>query len=74
MGSPFAISGATDIFRTGGGSNYGAYANPEVDELLEEANAEPTGPSRPSWATRSTSMLTDDMATIPLYTKPTFIA
>jgi peptide/nickel transport system substrate-binding protein len=74
VGSPFAISGARDIFRSGGGSNYGDYRNPEVDKLLEEANAETDRTKSVELGNQIDQMITDDMATIPLYTKPTFIA
>jgi peptide/nickel transport system substrate-binding protein len=74
VGSPFAISGATDIFRSGGGSNYGDYRSDEVDKLLEEANAETDRAKSVELGNQVDQILTDDMATIPLYTKPTFLA
>jgi peptide/nickel transport system substrate-binding protein len=74
VGSPFAISGSRDIFRTGGGSNYGNYSNPKVDKLLEDANAETDRTKSVEMGNQIDQMITDDMATIPLYTKPTFIA
>jgi len=74
VGSPFAISGSRDIFRTGGGSNYGNYSNKKVDQLLEEANAETDHAKAVETSNQVDQMLTDDMATIPLYNKPTFIA
>ena len=74
VGSPFAISGARDIFRTGGGSNYGNYSNKKVDQLLEEANAETDRAKSVEMGNQIDQMITEDMATIPLYTKPTFIA
>jgi peptide/nickel transport system substrate-binding protein len=74
VGSPFAISGATDIFRSGGGSNYGNYSNKEVDKLLQDANAETDRAKSVELGNQVDQMLTEDMATIPLYTKPTFIA
>jgi peptide/nickel transport system substrate-binding protein len=74
VSSPFAISGSRDIFRTGGGSNYGAYTSSEVDKLFEEANAETDKTKSVELANQIDQIITDDMATIPLYTKPTFIA
>jgi peptide/nickel transport system substrate-binding protein len=74
VGSPFAISGSRDIFRTGGGSNYGSYSNPKVDKLFEQANQETDHTKAVEVSNQIDQMLTDDMATIPLYNKPTFIA
>jgi peptide/nickel transport system substrate-binding protein len=74
VGSPFAISGAQDIYRTGGGSNYGKYSNKEVDKLFEQANSSTDKAKAVELGNQIDQILTDDMATIPLYTKPTFIA
>jgi peptide/nickel transport system substrate-binding protein len=74
VGSPFAISGSQDIFRTGGGSNYGNYSNKEVDKLFKEANSETDRTKSVELGNQIDQMITEDMATIPLYTKPTFIA
>jgi peptide/nickel transport system substrate-binding protein len=74
LGTPFAISGSRDIFRTGGGSNYGAYSSKEVDQLFTQANSETDEAKSAELGNQIDQQLTDDMATIPLYTKPTFIA
>jgi peptide/nickel transport system substrate-binding protein len=74
VGSPFAISGARDIFRTGGGSNYGQYSNKEVDQLFEQANSSTDKAKAVELGNQIDQVVTEDMATIPLYTKPTFIA
>jgi peptide/nickel transport system substrate-binding protein len=55
VGNPFAISSSQDIYRTGGGGNYGAYASKKVDQLFAQAVRETDEASRPSSATRSTS-------------------
>jgi peptide/nickel transport system substrate-binding protein len=72
--SPFAVSGSVATYKTGGGSNYGAYSNPEVDKLLKQANEETDRAKSVELANQVDQILTDDMATIPLYTKPTFLA
>ena len=46
----------------------------EVDKLLEEANTATDRTKSVELGNQVDQMLTDDMATIPLYTKPTFIA
>jgi peptide/nickel transport system substrate-binding protein len=74
LGTPFAISGSRDIFRTGGGSNYGSYSSKEVDQLFEQANSETDEAKSAELGNQIDQQVTDDMATIPLYTKPTFIA
>jgi glutathione transport system substrate-binding protein len=74
LGTPFAISGSRDIFRTGGGSNYGSYESKKVDDLFARANSETDEAKAAELGNQIDQQLTDDMATIPLYTKPTFIA
>jgi peptide/nickel transport system substrate-binding protein len=74
VGTPFAVSSNRDIYRTGGGGNYGNYTNPEVDKLFGQAIAETDRAKSVETANQIDQMITADMATIPLYTKPTFIA
>lgn len=40
LGTPFAISGSQDIYRTGGGGNFGKFADPTVDALFQQALGE----------------------------------
>jgi peptide/nickel transport system substrate-binding protein len=74
VGTPFAISGSRDIYRTGGGGNYGSYASKKVDDLFTEANGETDEAKSAELGNQIDQQLTEDMATIPLYNKPTFIA
>jgi peptide/nickel transport system substrate-binding protein len=74
VGTPFAVSSNRDIYRTGGGGNYGNYTNPEVDKLFGQAIAETDRTKSVETANQIDQIITEDMATIPLYTKPTFIA
>ena len=74
VGTPFAISSNRDIYRTGGGSNYGKYANKKVDDLFTQANSETDETKSAELGNQIDQQITADMATIPLYTKPTFIA
>src|SRR5690606_20791313 len=37
VGTPFFLDGTAQIWRTGGGGNYGKYSNAEVDKLIDEA-------------------------------------
>jgi glutathione transport system substrate-binding protein len=74
VGTPFAISSNRDIYRTGGGGNYGSYANKKVDDLFAQANGETDEAKAAELGNQIDQQLTEDMATIPLYNKPTFIA
>jgi peptide/nickel transport system substrate-binding protein len=74
VGTPFAISGSRDIYRTGGGGNYGAYESKKVDDLFAQANGETDEAKSAELGNQIDQQLTADMVTIPLYNKPTFIA
>jgi peptide/nickel transport system substrate-binding protein len=74
VGTPFAISSSRDTYRTGGGSNYGQYASKKVDDLFTQANGTTDETKSAELGNQIDQQLTEDMATIPLYTKPTFIA
>ena len=74
VGTPFAISGSRDLYRTGGGGNYGSYASKKVDDLFTQANGETDEAKSAELGNQIDQQLTEDMATIPLYNKPTFIA
>jgi peptide/nickel transport system substrate-binding protein len=74
VGTPFAISSNRDIYRTGGGSNYGKYANKKVDDLFTQANSETDEAKSAELGNQIDQQLTADMATIPLYAKPTYLA
>jgi peptide/nickel transport system substrate-binding protein len=74
IGSPFTISSNHDIYRTDGFSNYGHYSNPKTDALFKQAISELDQAKATEFGNRIDQQLTADMATIPLYTKPTFLA
>jgi peptide/nickel transport system substrate-binding protein len=74
VGSPFPISGNQAAYVSGGGSNYGSYANKKVDQLFTQAFAEFDPAKATELGNQIDQQLTVDMATIPLYQKPTFIA
>jgi peptide/nickel transport system substrate-binding protein len=74
VGTPFAVSSNQDIYRTGGGGNYGNYSNPKVDAMFKQAIAETDEAKSAELANQIDQLITEDMATIPLYQKPTFIA
>jgi peptide/nickel transport system substrate-binding protein len=74
VGNPFAISSSQDIYRTGGGSNYGQYASKKVDQLFSQAVREVDEAKAAELGNQIDQQLTADMATIPLYAKPTYLA
>ncbi|HJW63583.1 MAG TPA: ABC transporter family substrate-binding protein, partial [Actinomycetes bacterium] len=74
VGSPFALSGNQDAYRTGGGGNYGQYASKKVDDLFTQANGETDEAKSAELGNQIDQQLTADMATIPLYAKPTYLA
>jgi peptide/nickel transport system substrate-binding protein len=73
VGNPFAISSSQDIYRTGGG-NYGAYESRKVDDLFAQAVREVDEARSAELGNQIDQQLTADMATIPLYAKPTYLA
>ena len=74
VGNPFAISSSQDIYRTGGGSNYGRYSSSKVDQLFAQAVREVDEARSAELGNQIDQQLTADMATIPLYPKPTYLA
>jgi peptide/nickel transport system substrate-binding protein len=73
VGGPFVVSGNRDIYRSGAGSNYGNYSNPKVDQLFAQAGSEFDQNKAADMMNQADQIITDDMATIPLYNKPTFL-
>ena len=74
VGNPFAISSSQDIYRTGGGGNYGQYSSKKVDQLFAQAVREVDEAKSAELGNQIDQQLTADMATIPLYAKPTYLA
>jgi len=73
VATPFATANKS-IYSTDQGQNYGKYSNPDVDKAFVEANATLDDDERAEKFNAIDKMLWDDMVTIPLYQKPTFIA
>ena len=60
--------------RTGGGGNYGQYSSKKVDQLFAQAVREVDEAKSAELGNQVDQQLTADMATIPLYAKPTYLA
>jgi len=74
VGTPFAESGNQAIYVSKGGSNYGKGSDPKVDALFSQAAVELDDTKRKDLLNQIDAQLWQDMFTIPLYQKPTFIA
>jgi peptide/nickel transport system substrate-binding protein len=73
VGGPFT-SGNTSIYKCDGGQNYGKFCNPEVDRLLDQANAELDEAKAAALWNQIDQLVTDNMVTMPLFQKDNFIA
>jgi peptide/nickel transport system substrate-binding protein len=72
-GSPFP-SFNSSLYGAGSGQNHMGYVNPELDALFAEALAETDPLVMADLYNRADELLWEDLPTIPLYTKPTFLA
>ncbi|HEX5879940.1 MAG TPA: ABC transporter substrate-binding protein, partial [Actinomycetota bacterium] len=74
VGTPFAISSTKALFTFPSDSNYGSYDNPKVKQLYDQAIAELDPATAADLGNQIDAQMWADMAIIPLYQKPTFIA
>lgn len=56
-----------DIFRTGGGNNWGNYSDPAFDKMLDAAQNDPDVASRGKKLTAAEAILLKDQAAMPLF-------
>ena len=68
-GSPI-VSGNASTYVTDGGNNNGKYSNPQVDELVNKLNVTPDESDQTPIITDISTILWDDVASIPLFTFP----
>jgi len=61
------LSSNTSIYVAGGGQNWNAYANPDLQALFDQANAEFDAAARADLMNQIDQILWDDMATLPLF-------
>ncbi|MGI8626201.1 MAG: ABC transporter family substrate-binding protein [Geodermatophilaceae bacterium] len=73
VSSPY-VSGNISLYETGGGQNYAGVTNPEVDALLEQLASEVDPEAAAQAANDADTILWEELATIPLYQKPSFTA
>ncbi|MFC3686778.1 ABC transporter family substrate-binding protein [Aquipuribacter hungaricus] len=72
-GSPLK-SGSASTFQTGGGNNNGQYTNPQVDELVNQLNAETDPDAQTELVIQIETILWEDLATIPGFAFPGVLA
>jgi len=66
-------AGQVDIYGIGGGSNWKHYNNKAVTNLFRASDAELNLPRRMALNNRADVILANDMVTLPLYQKPTYL-
>ena len=74
VGTTTPINGITQLYTSASGSNFGKYTNPEWDALGVQALSELDEAARTKLGNQLDTILWDDMVTLPLYQKPTFLA
>ncbi|MFF7473061.1 ABC transporter substrate-binding protein [Streptomyces sp. NPDC008092] len=74
VASPFAISGAQQLWTTGAGGNYGGYSNKKVDSLISTAIGETDQTKAAALLNQADQLMVNDAYVLPLYQKPTFLA
>jgi peptide/nickel transport system substrate-binding protein len=65
-------AGQVDIYGTGGGSNWKAYSNAKVTNLLKASDAALDPKARIKFVNAADAQMAKDVPTIPLYQKPTY--
>jgi peptide/nickel transport system substrate-binding protein len=73
VGTPFPVSATKSQFAMGGGQNYGKYENPKIGELFDQAIATADHDESVKLSQEVDEILWEDVATIPLFAKPTFL-
>jgi peptide/nickel transport system substrate-binding protein len=74
LGSPFAISGSQDIYRSGGGGNFNKFTDPTIDALYQQAIGELDPTRAADLGNQVDQQLWTQLPTIPLYQVPSFLA
>jgi peptide/nickel transport system substrate-binding protein len=74
LGNSFAISASQDIYRTGGGGNFGKFTDPTIDALYQQAIGELDPTRAADIGNQIDQQLWTQLPTIPLYQVPSFLA
>ena len=70
VGTPFEVSGAQQIFASDSDSNFGKYANPQVDAQVKKAGTMLDEGERAKALNQVDVLLWQDLPNIPLFQKP----
>lgn len=73
IGTPFTVSANSAIFTVGGQQNWSSYENKEVDKLFDQAIRTADRDESVRISQEIDEILWTDLATLPLYAKPTFL-
>jgi peptide/nickel transport system substrate-binding protein len=74
VGTPFVVSGAQQIFKLKGGSDYGKNNDPAMEAKLDAASTETDSTKVQDDMNQADVMLTADAYNLPMFQKPTFLA
>ena len=74
LGNPFAISNSQDLYRRGGGANFGKLADPTVDALFQQGLGELDPARAAAIGNQIDQQLWTQLPLIPLYQVPSFLA
>ncbi len=74
VGTPFVVSGAQQIFKLKGGSDFGKNDDPAVEKLLDAASVATNPATVHDDLNKADKLLTADAYELPLFQKPTFLA
>ena len=74
VSTPFPVSANQATYTSSGGQNYGKFSNADVDRLFPQAVREIDQQKANDTVNQIDKILFDQMATLPLYQKPTFLA
>ena len=73
VGTPFTVTSNKSIFTPGGGQNFGKYENPKIADLFTKAIETADREESVRLSQEIDKIVWEDVATIPLYAKPTFL-
>jgi peptide/nickel transport system substrate-binding protein len=74
VGTPFVVSGAQQIFKLKGGSDFGKNNDPAVERLLDAGSTATDPATVHDDLNKADKLLTADAYELPLFQKPTFLA
>lgn len=74
VGTPYPYTGATQLWNSESGSNFGKFKDKKVDELLAEAAANTDLEEAQGLLNEANALMSEAHYVLPLFQKPTFLA